>query len=166
MLSRRGVLVSVVIAVAVVAIGSCAVLGVYRAKYYTSLRQYYTLACVGRGCLQYQAERGAPPRDVEDVLRAGFLIRDSTGQFVDTRRGAHGWRVLSSDAVRVKLSFPSQTDEYELRGNVLVNKVTGQPHLLVDIDDATVWREHVRQANEALAADWLKVVRGEPLDDW
>lgn len=152
--------------VVALAIATCTAVGVYRGKYYRSLRQYYTLICVGHAALQYEAECGERPTCVEDLLRRGFLRTDASGEYVDTRRGTHGWRVLLRDAMRVKLSFPADPNAYELENGLVINRATGDQLILVDMDDPAVWREHVRYANRHLGPDWLRVVHGEPLYDW
>ena len=64
------------------------------------------------------------------------------------------------------LQFPVDPDEYELCGDEVVSKVTGDPVILVDMRDAALFDEHRRQANQGLAHHWLKVVHGEPFGDW
>jgi hypothetical protein len=139
---------------------------VYRGRYYRSLGEFYSLLTVGRASLLYQAECGAPPGTLTDLLRTGCLRRSANGEWVDTRMGANGWRTPYADATRAKLLTPTGPDAYEWRDGSLVEKSTGKPFALVDTDDTAAWREHVEMANKALAKDWLKVMHGEPLPDW
>jgi len=156
----------VVAALIALCLGTCVGLGVYRGRCYTSFRQYYTLICVGRAYLLYQSEYGIGPTSVPDLLRLGLLKRSDDGEYVDTRGGSHGWRTSYADAMRVRLLDPGDASAYEWRGDTLVNKATGRAFALVDIDDPSVWPEHVEYVNSYLAKEWLKLMNGEPLPDW
>jgi hypothetical protein len=164
MLGRRRIWFTGAIGAIAVAGAILASLGAYRGSYYKSLRQYDTLICVGRACLQYQLEKGSAPASVEDVVRAGLLRTSPSAEYVDTYPRSSGWGTLYRDALRVEVSFPALADEYELRGDLVVKKATGEPVTLVNIEDGAVWPEHVRLANKYLARLWLKLVRGEPMD--
>jgi len=136
---------------------------VYIQQAFNAFYQEHALKCVGVASLLYIRDTGNSPRDLDDLLEEKYLVED-TDYGVTCGGGIHAhWKYIS----KIQLGFSLKAEQLKLDHGRLVEKTFNQERFLVVMVPHTPYLVDLYTINKWIWERWVKIERGEPInEDW